>query len=49
MFEFFKYFFGLKTELLTGLQSAKFVETQIVYVHVWVLSFFVNQCISVSN
>lgn len=32
---YFKYLLGLKTELLTGLQNAKFAETQIVYAHVW--------------
>lgn len=31
---YFKYLLGLKTELLTGLQNAKFTETQIVYAHV---------------
>lgn len=45
---YFKYLLGLKTELLTGLQNAKFTETQIVYAHVWLCSF-VNQYISVSN
>lgn len=32
---YFKYLLGLKTKSLTGLQNAKFTETQIVYAHVW--------------